>query len=177
MFGGRVVLKVGHATFQSGAISGIIGPSGSGKSTLLSIIAGFLQPATGKVEYRDGGRLGPPTMSDISWVPQGAYLLPDRTVLDNVALGALSVGLELAVAKFTALRALERLDSKIAAAISRPTCPGRSTARSAGTGNMCAATDYPCRRTHGQPRPKICRHGREHSEKHAQRSTCDRRHA
>jgi ABC-type lipoprotein export system ATPase subunit len=109
MFGGRVVLKVGHATFQSGAISGIIGPSGSGKSTLLSIIAGFLQPATGKVEYRDGGRLGPPTMSDISWVPQGAYLLPDRTVLDNVALGALSVGLELAVAKFTALRALEKV--------------------------------------------------------------------
>ena len=30
-------------------------------------------------------------------------------MLDNVALGALSVGLELAVAKFTALRALEKV--------------------------------------------------------------------
>ncbi|WP_163529005.1 ABC transporter ATP-binding protein [Halobacillus ihumii] len=64
----------------------ILGPSGSGKSTLFHLIGGLYPPEKGDIyldEQRITGRRG-----SISYMPQSPSLLPWRTILDNVLLGA-----------------------------------------------------------------------------------------
>lgn len=58
-------------------ILALIGPSGCGKSTLLNIIAGLERPDKGSVECAD---------DHISYMFQGARLLPWRTVYENIRL-------------------------------------------------------------------------------------------
>ncbi len=52
-FGGLAALKEVSFEVQSGRIYGLIGPNGAGKTTLFSIIAGSLQPTSGKILFRD----------------------------------------------------------------------------------------------------------------------------
>lgn len=59
----------------------VLGPSGSGKSTLLRLIAGLLQPTTGKVNFGKEGQL-----PSIGLVFQQANLMPWRNVRQNIAL-------------------------------------------------------------------------------------------
>jgi ABC-2 type transport system ATP-binding protein len=47
---------------HDGETIALIGPNGAGKSTLLALLAGALEPSEGRVELRDGVRVG--------WVPQ-----------------------------------------------------------------------------------------------------------
>ena len=63
----------------------IVGPSGCGKSTLLNIIAGLLQPDTGKV-FLDGDD-AVPRIGKVAYMHQLDLLLPWRTVLANATLG------------------------------------------------------------------------------------------
>lgn len=107
-FAGRVVLTVPYASFRAGAINALVGPSGSGKSTLLAIMAGLLKPRSGTVTLEDpaSGTVNV-AKGDVTWVPQGGYLLPDRSVLDNVLLGALSEGCGIDEASDKAQRALD----------------------------------------------------------------------
>lgn len=44
------VLEQVNLSLEAGHFMGIIGPNGAGKSTLLSIIAGLLQPSSGRIE-------------------------------------------------------------------------------------------------------------------------------
>ena len=60
----------------------ILGPSGSGKSTLLKVIAGLIQPTSGRVLY--SGQESPKPR--IGFVFQQANLMPWRSVLDNILL-------------------------------------------------------------------------------------------
>jgi len=108
-FAGRTILHVASAEFRAGEISGVIGPSGSGKSSLLTIIAGLGEPDSGRVGLEHGRECRPPTNADVAWVPQGAYLLPERTVLDNVTVGALAEGSTLSDANERALGALRQV--------------------------------------------------------------------
>lgn len=66
-----------------------VGPTGVGKSTLVDLIAGLLEPTSGRVLV-DGVALGPETRrrwrSNISYVPQHIYL-SDATVAQNIAFG------------------------------------------------------------------------------------------
>ena len=64
----------------------ILGPSGCGKSTSLRIIGGLLDVNSGRVTV--DGRAPQDAWSDIAFVFQSPRLVPWRTALDNVLLGA-----------------------------------------------------------------------------------------
>lgn len=71
-------------SIRPGEFIAIVGPSGCGKSTLLSMLAGLEQPSSGQLTI-DGGTLrGPHPQSGM--VFQTDYLLPWRSVLDNILL-------------------------------------------------------------------------------------------
>lgn len=64
----------------------MLGPSGSGKSTVLNMIAGFIEPTTGKI-LLDGVDIAafPPYRRNIGMVFQSYTLFPHMTVEQNVA--------------------------------------------------------------------------------------------
>lgn len=70
---------------------GIIGPSGSGKSTLAHLVAGFCQPASGRILVGEaGGESMPAELSHPSWLTQVAYIPQNphvfsMTLRDNIA--------------------------------------------------------------------------------------------
>jgi lipoprotein-releasing system ATP-binding protein len=75
----------------------IIGPSGSGKSTLLQIMGTLDQPSAGKVvltgqdlSQLDANRLAHVRQSQIGFVFQSHYLLPQCTVWENVLVPTLA---------------------------------------------------------------------------------------
>jgi len=89
-FGEKQVLADTSLSIQEGEFIAIVGRSGCGKSTLLRLIAG-LEQATGGSLAR-GGRQIDGIGSDTRFMFQDARLLPWKSVLDNVRLGALKSG-------------------------------------------------------------------------------------
>ncbi|RXZ78455.1 ABC transporter ATP-binding protein [Paenibacillaceae bacterium] len=89
----------------------IVGPSGCGKSTIFNIIAGLLEPTTGKVLV-GGDEIGKST-GHVGYMMQRDLLLPWRTVLDNVTIGLEVKGLGKKERQELAMTYLERysLDS------------------------------------------------------------------
>ena len=61
-YGGAVALHPTDFELSPGELVALVGPNGAGKSTLLSLLAGALEPSSGRIERRDGVRAG--------WVPQ-----------------------------------------------------------------------------------------------------------
>lgn len=66
----------------------ILGPSGAGKSTLLSLVAGFLEPASGsiKLDGKEHTRTSP-SARPVSMLFQENNLFSHLTVRQNIALG------------------------------------------------------------------------------------------
>ncbi|NJE49989.1 tungstate ABC transporter ATP-binding protein WtpC [Thermococcus sp. 9N3] len=66
----------------------ILGPSGAGKTVLLEIIAGIIEPDSGRVylKGRDVTDL-PPEKRGLAYVPQNYALFPNMSVYDNIAFG------------------------------------------------------------------------------------------
>ncbi|EPF20788.1 Thiamine import ATP-binding protein ThiQ [Cedecea davisae] len=66
----------------------ILGPSGAGKSTLLSLVAGFLEPASGsiKLDGKEHTRT-PPSARPVSMLFQENNLFSHLNVRQNIALG------------------------------------------------------------------------------------------
>ena len=83
---GRLTLCA-DLTLTPGAMTAVIGPSGSGKSTLLSLIAGFLTPDAGTVQW-NGSRIDtlPPGQRPVSVLFQDNNLFPHLTVAQNIGL-------------------------------------------------------------------------------------------
>ena len=81
-----VTFSVGDREFIS-----LVGPSGCGKTTLLKVIAGLLQPTSGRIIIRESGTDGRPQSA---MVFQDHGLFPWLTVLDNVAFGLEMQGIE-----------------------------------------------------------------------------------
>jgi NitT/TauT family transport system ATP-binding protein len=69
---------------ERGEFVTIVGPSGCGKSTLLRVLAGLLQPSSGRVVL-DGEVVTRPS-SHVSMLFQESALLPWRTVQQNIHL-------------------------------------------------------------------------------------------
>ncbi|MGP1254746.1 MAG: ATP-binding cassette domain-containing protein [Kiloniellales bacterium] len=79
--GGRPVLEEIDLAVEAACLTAVIGPSGCGKTTLLRLLGGLIEPTKGRVESH---------RERTAFVFQDHRLLPWRTALENVALGALS---------------------------------------------------------------------------------------
>ncbi|MDY0345656.1 MAG: ATP-binding cassette domain-containing protein, partial [Bacilli bacterium] len=78
-FGGRVLFKNVHLTFDKGNCYGIIGANGTGKSTFLQILTGELEPNKGDVIVTDKER--------ISALKQDHHAYDEFRVVDTVLEG------------------------------------------------------------------------------------------
>jgi len=91
-FGG--VTAVNNVSFDVGAgeILALIGPNGAGKSTTFNLITGVLKATSGTVSFAGQPIVDAPpqaiTQLGISRTFQHVKLVPDMTVLENVAIGA-----------------------------------------------------------------------------------------
>ena len=85
---GNVVLKPLSLTIEPGEVLALIGPSGSGKTTVLRAIAGFVQPAGGRILIGDTDVTHlPPYKRGLGMVVQNYALFPHMKVEDNAAFG------------------------------------------------------------------------------------------
>ena len=76
-------LSAVSATMESGEFISLVGPSGCGKSTILRLVAGLIQPTTGKVTV-DGKEVEGPS-PERGMVFQKPTLFPWLTVEKNIA--------------------------------------------------------------------------------------------
>ena len=91
-FGGLVAVNDIGFQIKAGQIVGLIGPNGAGKSTTFNLITGVLSLSSGKVVFRgktiSGQRSREIARQGMSRTFQHVKMIPDMSVLENVALGA-----------------------------------------------------------------------------------------
>lgn len=91
-FGGLVAVNDISFQIRAGQIVGLIGPNGAGKSTTFNLITGVLGMTRGQVMFcgqRVDGRPSREIASHgMARTFQHVKMIPDMTVLENVALGA-----------------------------------------------------------------------------------------
>jgi branched-chain amino acid transport system permease protein len=91
-FGGLVANSNVNMTLRAGEVHALIGPNGAGKSTFFNMISGVDDPTEGQVRLIGTPMKGRPSR-DFAALGMGrtfqhVRLLGDRSVLENVALGA-----------------------------------------------------------------------------------------
>ncbi len=90
-FGGLVAVNDISFEVRAGQIMGLIGPNGAGKSTTFGLISGVLPLSGGEVLLRGQRISGLPAREvarrGMSRTFQHVKLVPDMTVLENVAIG------------------------------------------------------------------------------------------
>jgi branched-chain amino acid transport system permease protein len=91
-FGGLTAVKDITFSIQAGQIVGLIGPNGAGKSTTFNLVSGVLGLTSGTVKFRGETISGLPSREiaqrGMSRTFQHVKMIPEMTVLENVALGA-----------------------------------------------------------------------------------------
>jgi branched-chain amino acid transport system permease protein len=91
-FGGLVAVNDMSLQVRAGEIAALIGPNGAGKSTMFNLISGVLDPTAGAVRFRGREIAGLPArdiaLMGMSRTFQHVRLLPQMSVVDNVAIGA-----------------------------------------------------------------------------------------
>ncbi|MDZ7811957.1 MAG: branched-chain amino acid ABC transporter ATP-binding protein/permease [Ideonella sp.] len=90
-FGGLVAVNDVSFTIRAGDIMGLIGPNGAGKSTTFNLVSGVLALTKGEVIFR-GQNVGGMSSREIARIGmsrtfQHVKMIPEMTVLENVALG------------------------------------------------------------------------------------------
>jgi ATPase subunit of ABC transporter with duplicated ATPase domains len=78
-FGKRILFDEVNTTFTQGNCYGVIGANGAGKSTFLKILAGDIDPTSGRVILEPGKRM--------SVLNQNHNMFDDHTVLETVLMG------------------------------------------------------------------------------------------
>jgi branched-chain amino acid transport system permease protein len=91
-FGGLVAVNDVSFQVRAGEIVGLIGPNGAGKSTTFNLVSGVLPLTRGEVRLRgeriDGLSSRGIARRGVSRTFQHVKMVPEMTVLENVALGA-----------------------------------------------------------------------------------------
>ncbi len=91
-YGETIALEDVTLTFERGRIHAILGENGSGKSTLVKLLTGIVAPSAGtiRIDGRSIVRKSPAEIQalGLSTVFQEVLLAPDRSVADNILLGA-----------------------------------------------------------------------------------------
>ena len=91
-FGGTRALHEVSVEIRAGSVHAFVGENGAGKSTLGKIVAGVLPPDQGELHLRgEPVAFGSPRAAlerGIAMVAQEVSLVPQRTVAENVFLGA-----------------------------------------------------------------------------------------
>jgi branched-chain amino acid transport system permease protein len=92
VFGGLVAVNDVGFDVRAGEIVALIGPNGAGKSTLFNLVTGVLPLTSGRVVFRGERVDGRPSRviarRGMSRTFQHVHLIPEMSVLENVALGA-----------------------------------------------------------------------------------------
>jgi branched-chain amino acid transport system permease protein len=90
-FGGLAAARDVSFTVHASEIVALIGPNGAGKTTLFNLISGVLPPSSGMIRLfgGSGGNLPPRRVAalGVARTFQHVKLLPERPVLENIALG------------------------------------------------------------------------------------------
>jgi putrescine transport system ATP-binding protein len=99
-YGATAALDGLDLTIDRGELFVLLGGSGSGKTTLLRAVAGFVQPAAGRI-LLDGQELAgvPPYRRPVNTMFQSYALFPHMTVAQNVAFGLRDLGRDAARAR------------------------------------------------------------------------------
>lgn len=91
-FGGLVAVKDMSFEIRAGEVVGLIGPNGAGKSTMFNLVTGVLPPSSGEIRFvgknidqLDSRRI---VQMGIGRSFQHVHLIPQLSVLENVAMGA-----------------------------------------------------------------------------------------
>jgi ABC-type multidrug transport system ATPase subunit len=79
-YGSRIAVEPTDFELDDGEAVALVGPNGAGKSTLLALLAGALEPSEGRIERRDGVRVG--------WAPQRAAQYARLSPRENLELFA-----------------------------------------------------------------------------------------
>ena len=91
-FGGLVANQDVSLSVKAGEVHALIGPNGAGKSTFFNMISGVDDPTSGEVRLQGEAMAGQPSRAfaarGLGRTFQHVRLLKERSVLDNVALGA-----------------------------------------------------------------------------------------
>jgi branched-chain amino acid transport system permease protein len=107
-FGGLVAVNDVSFAIRAGEIVGLIGPNGAGKSTIFNLISGVAPLTAGTVSFKGRRIDGLPSRAvarlGMSRTFQHVKLVPEMTVLENVALGCYVRG------SAGSVRAMLRLD-------------------------------------------------------------------
>ena len=85
-FAGREALAPTTLALAPGEFVSLVGPSGCGKSTLFNIVSGLIRPDAGAVAI--DGRDVTGTSGTVGYMLQKDLLVPWRTVVGNITLGA-----------------------------------------------------------------------------------------
>jgi branched-chain amino acid transport system permease protein len=131
-FGGLVAARAIGLSVRAGEIVALIGPNGAGKSTIFNLISGALVPNSGSIRLLGQEVQGARVVAGLGLARtfQHVKLLPEASVLDNVALGAHLRG------RAGMLRSMLRLDRREEAALLRTAA---EQADRVGLGDVLAA--------------------------------------
>ena len=90
-YGGRPAIQDINMSVHGGEILGVLGPNGAGKSTLMKCLSGCLKPMSGQINLCHQSIESLPlwrrSRLGLGYLPQSCTLLPELSVLQNLALG------------------------------------------------------------------------------------------
>jgi putative ABC transport system ATP-binding protein len=116
-FGATPALHDVSMAVAQGETVAVMGRSGSGKSTLLHVLGGLLSPDRGEVWFQgrrldamSEGRRSDERLRHMGMVFQFGHLVPELSLVENVALPLMAAGIKRATAMGRATDLLERLD-------------------------------------------------------------------